>query len=54
MIIGLAYDIYSQFKNPMGIHILLCFHERECIASHDTIQDAFTFIAINVKFHISC
>jgi hypothetical protein len=54
MIIGLAHDIYSQFKNPMGIHLLSCFHEWECIASHDTIRNAFTFIARNVKFHISC
>jgi hypothetical protein len=50
MIIGLAHDIYCQFKNLMGIHLLLCSHERECIASHDTIWDAFTFIARNVSY----
>jgi hypothetical protein len=37
----------------MGIHIFLCAHGGEKMASHDVMRDVFVVITKDVKFHVS-
>jgi hypothetical protein len=36
----------------MGIRILCCVHDDECIGTHDEIHDTFDAIVQNVSFHV--
>jgi hypothetical protein len=36
----------------MGVHLLLCVHDNECIGTHDAICNTFVAIAQDVSFHV--
>ncbi len=38
--------------DPMGVHLLCCFHGNECTCIHDAVRDTFTAIVQDVSFHV--
>jgi hypothetical protein len=42
----------THLINPMGIHLLCCTHNNECIRTHDAICDTFVDIVQIFGFHV--
>jgi hypothetical protein len=53
LILGVSHYICSQPFNPMGIHLLHCAHGGDTTTLHDVMQDGFTIVVKDARFHVS-
>jgi hypothetical protein len=51
-IIGILWHICKHPIDFMGVHLLCCTHDNECIRTHDAICDTFVVIVQNFGFYM--
>lgn len=51
---GFPRCICDQTINPTWIHLFCCVHGGKCIITCDVVQDPFTSIVKDAKFHVLC
>jgi hypothetical protein len=52
LILSLTHYIRGEMLDPLGIHLFWCAHGGERTTSHDVVQDVFTSIVRNARFHV--